>query len=284
MGANMMKKDEKVKVICLSFVILAIFILSFGKIKAFAYDMMERPMDKRSAIPILMYHHITEDENDILNVSKPKFEEQMKYLKDNKYQVMSLEDIYDHLEKNKPFPDKAVAITFDDGYEDNYTMAYPILKKYECCATIFMVSNFVDKGTGFMTSRQLKELDKNGIRIESHTANHKILNKLSYEEQLKELKESKEDLSKILNRDVKYIAFPNGKSNKDTRKALRETGYEMAVRTHECWATKRNGTYSLNRIIITGKMDQEKFIKRVADPGYYGVARRMRRNIIDKVE
>ena len=103
---------------------------------------------KPNTFRILNYHRIN-DFNDLFtidSVSALDFEKQMYYISKN-YHVLSLEDIYDHIVNNRILPTQCLAITFDDGYEDNYTFAYPILGKYNLPATIFLPVDCIDSQT-----------------------------------------------------------------------------------------------------------------------------------------
>ncbi|GAA0783582.1 polysaccharide deacetylase family protein [Hathewaya limosa] len=197
---------------------------------------------------IFMYHSIAYEKNNGLRMPKEKFEEQMKYIKDQGYTTLTLTQLYDFLQNNKPIPRKSVVITLDDGYADNYTTAYPILKKYGINATIFVVTDNIDKNKDYMTSEQLKELDRNGIDIQSHTTNHEELQMYPYEMQLKNLRDSKIMLEKLLNKKVNCIAYPCGKYNKDTIIAAKDAGYTLGFATGGRFGNKKQGIYSIKRI------------------------------------
>lgn len=110
---------------------------------------------------------------------------------DNEYTTITLDDLYNYFNNNKPIPKKSVVLTFDDGYADNYTNMYPIMNEFGFSATVFIITNTVDKDSNYLTSTQLKEMNANGIDIESHTAYHDLLGTMSYEKQLDSLKDSK---------------------------------------------------------------------------------------------
>ncbi|MCJ7691048.1 MAG: polysaccharide deacetylase family protein, partial [Clostridiaceae bacterium] len=86
-------------------------------------------------IPVLMYHAIGYEKGNTARVPKENFKEQMKYLKDNGYVTLTLDEAYDFFSNNKPIPEKSVVLTFDDGYVDNYVEALPILKEFGFKAT-----------------------------------------------------------------------------------------------------------------------------------------------------
>ena len=204
------------------------------------------------SVPVLMYHSIGTARLNPYVVSTYRFNMDMQYLNENGFTALSTDELYDFMIKNKPVPRKSVLITFDDGYEDNYTNAFSILKKYNFKATIFVITGFVDKDKQFLSSNQLKEMQNNGIDIESHTYLHDKLGTYSYDAQLKTLKISKEYIEKTLNKTVRYISYPFGSYNSDTLKAATAAGYEMAFTTNGRWANKSNGILSLNRIFISG--------------------------------
>lgn len=202
-------------------------------------------------VPVLMYHSIAYEKNNDLRVPKELFEQEMKYIKDNGYNTMTLDALYDCIKNNKPAPPKSVVITFDDGYEDNYTNAYPVLKEYGLHATIFVIANTVDKNNSYLTSSQLKEMQQNGIDIESHTANHDDLSLLSYEKQVRTLSVSKQFLESLLGKKVRYVALPCGKYNSYTEKAATDAGYVMAFLTAPGKAQTKQGLFKLHRVRVS---------------------------------
>lgn len=192
----------------------------------------------------------------------------MQYLKDNKYTTLSLDEFYNFLVNNNPVPNKSVIITFDDGYKDNYKNAFPILKEFSFKATIFVITSTIDKEKDFLTSNELKEMSSCNIGIESHTVNHDNLNSLDYDAQIKTLKDSKEFLEKILGKEVKYIAYPYGKWNENTLKAVKSAGYNMAFTTIGGWSNKDQGLYTLNRVYVSNNHNMDEFKRRLTNSHY----------------
>lgn len=219
-------------------------------------------------VPVLMYHSVGIDKNNPVVIAPEKLEEQFKYLKDNGYSTITLEDLYNYLENDANIPEKSVVLTFDDGYENNYTTMFPLLKKYGFRATIFMISSYVDKNTDFLTSAQLKEMDAYGVDIESHTVNHDHLKTLTKDKQLETLTQSKAFLEKLLNKKITYIAYPYGEYNQDTLACAETAGYKLALTTDGRWAMKKNGILSLDRVYISGFFNLDVFIDRITNPNY----------------
>lgn len=204
------------------------------------------------AIPVLMYHSInTNDPNNNLIIPPEQFKAQMQYLKDNGFNTISLTELYSALTTGKNIPKKSVAITFDDGYVDNYTYAYPILKSLGFKATIFMITDAVDKHRNFLTSSMLKEMSANNISIQSHTFHHLELDKLSYAQQLEELKDSKDFLDNLLNQNTDMICYPVGKFNEDTIKAAQAYGYKLGFTTKPGYGKTNEGLFSIHRVRIS---------------------------------
>lgn len=220
------------------------------------------------SVPVLMYHSIDYEKGNDLRLPKEQLREQMKYLKNNGYTALTLEELYDFLVNNKPVPEKSIVITLDDGYEDNYTNALPVFKEFGFNATVFMITNTVDGDKRCLTSEQLKEMGKKGVSIESHTLNHDELNKLSYADQLRTLSGSKEYLEKTLNKKIEFIAYPFGKYNGNTVKAAESAGYKMAFTTEGGWANKSNGILTLHRVYISSSAGMKDFINRITNPNY----------------
>ncbi|AGK95298.1 polysaccharide deacetylase family protein [Clostridium pasteurianum] len=225
-------------------------------------------------IPVLMYHSIADNSMVTDTASKSiilppeAFKQQMQYLKDNGYTTLTLDELYNFLKNGKPVPEKSVVLTFDDAYEDNYTNAYPILKEFGFRATIFVITGGTDKIGAYLTSAQLKEMDANGIDIQSHTVNHEELDKLSLKEQQETLVQSKQFLEKLLNKKVDYIAYPYGKYNNFTEQAAQNAGYTMAFTINNGWANKDTNILFLNRVFVNALKGFDQFKERLTNPNY----------------
>lgn len=224
------------------------------------------------SVPVLMYHSIKYEKGNAICLPVERFEEHLKYLKDNNYYTISLTDLYDYLMKDTPIPEKSVVLTFDDGYENNYTDMFPVLKKYNFKATIFVITSNIDKDPNSMTSKQLLEMEKYGVDIESHTVNHENLKELPKDKQLETLIQSKKDLEKILNKQINFFAYPYGGYNKTAIEAVKEAGYTMAFTTDGRWSSKNNGMLSLDRVYISSFHDMSVFKDRISNPNYKSLA------------
>lgn len=203
----------------------------------------------RSSISVLMYHSINYEKNNILRVPKEDFANEMQWLYQNGYKTLSLDELYDHVKSNTPFPKRSVVITLDDGYDDNYISAYPVLKQYGFHATVFMITGKIDTA-GYLSRSQLVEMDKNGISIECHTVTHPYLNTLSYKSQYAELSDSKQALETLLGKKVEFVAYPSGKYNSDTLRAVQALGYKMAFKMNGGTGSLSTSTYEFPRMFV----------------------------------
>ncbi|MFC2340938.1 MAG: polysaccharide deacetylase family protein, partial [Selenomonas artemidis] len=150
--------------------------------------LLAKPQDKSEPVPtpaaddtqvLVLNYHMVNSMFISLAVEPEDFDWQMKYLVDHGYHTITPDELYDFLAGTGELPERPVLITFDDGYVDNYTTAYPILKKYNLKATIFVVTGFLSKRKGYLTWDQLREMEQHGITIESHTVTHAPLPELS---------------------------------------------------------------------------------------------------------
>lgn len=209
-------------------------------------------------VPVLYYHSVDENADNEVTITPEMLKEQLNYINDNDYVTMTIKELYDYLKNNQPIPEKSIVITFDDGYMNNYTEAFPILKEMNMKATIFCVGNSLD-GSYYLSEDAIKEMSDYGIDIESHTVNHLHLDTLSYNEQISELKKSKEILENITGKEILSIAYPFGDYNDDTLKAVKDAGYKLAFTTNLGLSDKNDNIFELDRIYISSYYDMNTF-------------------------
>lgn len=206
-------------------------------------------------IPILMYHAVhvmdpSEASNANLIVAPDNFEAQIKAMVDAGYYFLTPEEAYKAFTENALPAKKVVWLTFDDGNEDFYTIAYPILKKYKAKATNNIITGFVKKGNaGNLTVKQMKEMMSHGMSFQSHTVNHPDLSVTDNATQKAELTDSVDFLEDKLNTKVNTIAYPSGRYNQTTLDLAKKT-YKLGLTTNEGLASANDGLLSLNRVRI----------------------------------
>jgi len=209
------------------------------------------------AVPILYYHAVNDDITGLeeLFVSPSEFEKQMKYLKDDSYSVITFKQLKDISTIEKP-----VIITFDDGYEDNYTYAYPILKKYGFKATVFLCCDVVDKPL-FLKKNQIEEI-KELVNIQSHTVTHRKLSELKSGEIEEELSDSKKILEQLTGTQVDALAYPYGDYDGRVIETAKKY-YKYAVISGGGIYHEGDDSYEIKRVYIPRELNLEGFIKKI---------------------
>lgn len=206
-------------------------------------------------ITALCYHEVAPDrESDHMNVKPEIFRRHIREFKEAGYVFIHVGDLENHAAGLAPLPEKALLITFDDGYADNYNYAYPVLREEQVPGTFFVVSSTIGKENR-MTAGQLREMQANGMKIGSHTVNHENLSNMSAKEVDFELRTSKETLENILGEPVFALAYPGGKINEtvlDKAKSCYEMAFVATVRPETkqtMYTLQRYGVFSWNKHI-----------------------------------
>jgi peptidoglycan/xylan/chitin deacetylase (PgdA/CDA1 family) len=223
-------------------------------------------------IPILMYHKVGVPPEDSklkkLWVTPDKFRAQLEFLKSSGYTPIIFKDLYAYWDEKKPLPEKPILITFDDGYANNYTEAYPILKSFGFPATLFVVVQTVgwenqwhdpktEARIPMISWSQLKELQAGGWEIGSHTMNHHNLQKIELKDVALEMEKSRRILTEFMGEVPNTFAYPYG-SGEDVpaiRLKAKESGYRVAVGVHAGkWTLERfaSSPYNLPRVFVRG--------------------------------
>ncbi|WP_425060766.1 Poly-beta-1,6-N-acetyl-D-glucosamine N-deacetylase [Sporomusa carbonis] len=200
-------------------------------------------------IPVLNYHKIDSFYHS-LSIPPEEFEEQMAYLHENGFHTITPDDLMSYLNHGKQLPEKPILITFDDGYQDNYTNAYPIMKKYGFTATIFLVTSLVGHDGRFMTWDQVRQMKKDGFIFGSHTVSHAPLTKLTREQVMDELVNSRKEIEHQLGTRPRYFAYPTGAYNRQIEEMVKQAGYKAAFTIRYGQAGTESNPYALERIPI----------------------------------
>ena len=233
----------------------------------FDYERGGLTWDSYQIVPVLSYHKFSLTESDRMTVRKDTFEEQMKFLKDNGYRVITLDQLLDFLDFKGQIPPKSVVITIDDGWRSTYDIAYPILRQYGYPATLFVYTDLITGSRKTLSWNMVKELSENGIDIEQHTKTHRDLSRMNEKESFKEYLDDLEKeftqsarlFKRKLNKEVRYVAYPYGETNRLVIALLKKLGYRAA------FTVKRGGSpffqydYTIHRSMIYGDFDMGEF-------------------------
>jgi len=194
-------------------------------------------VDGYQTVPILCYHRFAERCKSVTCMPADHFDQQMKYLKDNNYRVITLGELHSFLQYRRAIPKRSVVITIDDGYKSIYDIAYPIFKKYGFKATLFIYTDFIGAGRSAMTWNQLREMKNDGFEIGSHTLSHCDLTKKkegeddkAYQTRIKkELIQSKKIIDDKIGQDTPFIAFPFGSYDQGVVQLCENAGYKIGL-------------------------------------------------------
>lgn len=204
--------------------------------------------DNRTVL-VLNYHKIA-NEHKSLSVTLDDFEQHMKWLQEYGFTCITPGQLYDFVANGADLPEKPVLITFDDGYKDNYTNAFPIMKKYGMKGTIFVVTGFLGVYDNYLTWDQAKELLEAGFNIESHTYSHKSMTEASDEDITKELVKSRQTIKEKLGIDSDFMAYPTGTYNLHIAELVKEAGYKGAFTIKYDNVSRDSNVYALERVPV----------------------------------
>lgn len=229
---------------------------------------------------VLMYHMISEhlpknqSKFNRLRVKPSEFEKQLIWLKKNGFKSFTLSELV-NLEN---IPEKSVVLTFDDGYEDNFTNAFPLLQKYDFKATIYIVLNRFENNWAtdkdlkkiskelnnekMLTNEQIKEILNSGlIEIGSHTLDHVDLPKLNKEQKIKQIEESKKQIENIFDIKCNSFAYPFGFYDDDSVEIVKNSAYTNATTTVNAVFDKdKYSNFEIPRIMVSGRQGLFAFI------------------------
>jgi peptidoglycan/xylan/chitin deacetylase (PgdA/CDA1 family) len=213
---------------------------------------------------IICYHCVKDEANSYLRPTKvADFENQMQYLS-KVCNPVSLESLAQHFQNGTSLPSRAIAVTFDDGYQDNYENAYPILRKYKMPATIFLTTRFIDTGEippwdkGYykaekvlmLSWEQVRQMSHNGISFGSHTLTHPFLTRISAKQAREEIHLSKDIIEQQIGRPVTMFSYPSGDFDSEIKGIVKEAGYSAAVSTIPGYNSTRDDVHALKRNVI----------------------------------
>jgi peptidoglycan/xylan/chitin deacetylase (PgdA/CDA1 family)/glycosyltransferase involved in cell wall biosynthesis len=198
-----------------------------------------------ASIPVLMYHRVVpeapKDSQQGIWVTAQSFEQNLDSLQHRGYSAMTFKQYQLFLTGEFILPKKPVILTFDDGYEDNYTFAFPLLKKYGFSAVIFLVAepkrrtNFWDTDepqVPLLNNEHIREMSGAGIEFGSHTVTHPNLSQCPPEQIRKEFVDSKKILEQRTGREIISLAYPYGAVNEPIKTLAAEAGYKFGIATN----------------------------------------------------
>ena len=234
---------------------------------------------KKYDIPVIMYHRVINNpENEGVYgtyIYEDMFKKHLQYLKDKNYTVITFKDLdkigwRNRFEKDR----KYIILTFDDGYKDNYDLAFPILKEFNFKATIFLMGSLTynewdvkaggEKEFPLMSVEMIKEMQDYGIEFGAHTFNHPKINTLSNEEIEHQIVDVKKPLEEKIGKEIITFAYPYGILNDYAKEMAKKADYAFALATDSGSVCLSDDLYQIRRIAIFPNTNLFSFKRKVA--------------------
>jgi peptidoglycan/xylan/chitin deacetylase (PgdA/CDA1 family) len=223
-------------------------------------------------LPILMYHSVDTQSSETYSrwvVSPDQLARHLEVLTAGDYLPVTISQLAAAIGRREVLPAKTVAITFDDGLRDFLTHAMPVLQRYRCPATLFVVTGCVggtsrwlqhlgEGGRPMLTWQELRDISESGIECGAHTHTHAQLDILPAPAAFQEIHTSKHALEDQLGRPVKAFAYPHGYASRATRHLVRQAGFASACRVRHALSTAHEDLFALSRVVMTDHIDENR--------------------------
>jgi peptidoglycan/xylan/chitin deacetylase (PgdA/CDA1 family) len=214
--------------------------------------------------PVIQYHKIDNPGHGTLvrgGFTPPRrFARQMAFLKQRKLVFYTASGLIEYFIEHSSFPENGIAVTLDDGWQDNYTNAFPVLQELGLVATVYIVPSCIgerstkavaegEKVREHLSRKQVLEMSEAGIEFGSHSLNHRLLHQLPCQEIVLEVEEAKRQIEELTQKECKTFAYPAGHYNKHAQQIIADAGHIAAFSTTYGPVDKLD-LYALNRIEI----------------------------------
>jgi peptidoglycan/xylan/chitin deacetylase (PgdA/CDA1 family) len=217
-------------------------------------------------VPILMYHYVRE--NPVagdkmgfdLSVTPADFNRQLDWLQSNGYHSVDFNDLRAYFDNRAPLPSRPVILTFDDGYRDLYTTAYPILRAHNFKGVAYLVSGFLGAPHN-VTRDQVLEMDGHGIQVGAHTVSHVDMVKTSDAELAHQAADSRTDLEQLVGHPVLDFCYPAGRFDARVVAAVRAAGYQTATTTQPGTQHSLADRFTWSRVRVSGGEGLDRFAR-----------------------
>ena len=228
-----------------------------------------RPVSENGGGVRVFFYHSVDSGKPLAN-----FQKQIDYLRENGYQIISVEDVISYINGQKELSSGSVCLTFDDGYYDNFGSLFPLLRKYEVPAAIFLVANYMvpnsskeidlKVGERFLSWGEIKEMAGSGMNIGSHGYHHRDLTMLHPERAFLEILRSKRLIEENISGKVRYFSYPYGRYNDTTRDLVKRAGFDAAFTTTPGSIKPGDDPYALKRTLIAPSDSLFDFKKKIS--------------------
>jgi peptidoglycan/xylan/chitin deacetylase (PgdA/CDA1 family) len=206
---------------------------------------------------VLLYHKFNEPRSPSTSISTETFESHLAYLKNNSYNVISLDRLVEIIKKRQPFPPKTVVITIDDGYRSVYREAFPLLKRYEFPFAVFLYMEAIDRYPDYMTKEQLLDMARyEGVTFGNHSYSHERFGRMNSrvlsERLVKDIEKSEKRFKTLLGYSPLYYAYPYGEYNISYVETIKKRGYKAAFTQDPFTAGCFSDLYLIPRVPLMG--------------------------------
>ncbi len=217
-----------------------------------------------------MYHRISDPPPGAdairrdLSVSPWNFEEQLRYLKQDGYQTITLNDLALHLTVGKPLPPRPIILTFDDGYADAYIHAFPILQRWGFVGTFFLVSAPLDANDpDFLSWAEVEEMHAAGMKFEPHSYDHPDMRSRGFDFVVFQILAPKEAIEARTGEKCRFFAYPSGRYDQFVIDVLRSAHFWGGVLTEQGATHTSDDLFTLQRVRIQGSDDLDAFSRKL---------------------
>ena len=233
-----------------------------------ASDVLPAPdnTNRQVRIPILMYHYISDppwgadDVRRDLSLPGPDFEQQLRYLVNQGYHSISLEDLVHHIQQGAPLPEKPIVLTFDDGYKDAFTVAFPLLMKYGLTGTFFIFTKPInEENRDYLSWQEVELMSTAGMEIGCHSYSHPDLTVQSDKVVKAEVSDTRVEIEAHIHRPVHAFCYPSGAYDSRIIQAVEDAGYWAAVTTKQGIEHSSSDRLVLRRIRVRGEAPLDSF-------------------------
>jgi peptidoglycan/xylan/chitin deacetylase (PgdA/CDA1 family) len=215
-----------------------------------------------------MYHHIKDPAPGVsafeldLTVTPKDFEAQLRYLKQEGYATITLNELALYLTVGEPLPPKPIILTFDDGYVDAYNHAFPLLQRYGFVGTFFLVSAPIDaQNPDFLSWDQVEEMYAAGMRFEPHSYDHPDMRNRGFQFLVFQILAPKEAIEARTGEPSRFFAYPSGRYDQYVIDVLRSAYFWGGVLTEQGATHSSDDLFTLRRVRVHGGDDLDAFVR-----------------------